>query len=226
VVDALGLFAQLIGAQLALEDRVEQADTALLDANAKLQLRDQFVAVLGHDLRSTLRTISVGSEMLRKRWPDASPPPALLGTIRQACRRMAGLVDDSLDFARGKLGGGIPIHPVPRARLLEDIEEVAEEMRLAHPDVVIKTSLFVPDTVICDVQRLGKLLGNLIGNAMRHGDTTQPVTITADSRAGHLAIAMSNFGRPIPEHMIGRLFQPFTRASGTERTAEGLGLGH
>jgi len=44
VVDALGLFAQLIGAQLALEDRVEQADTALLDANAKLQLRDQFVA--------------------------------------------------------------------------------------------------------------------------------------------------------------------------------------
>lgn len=127
ILKSLELFALLIGNSLETEEKLQQAATELSAANDAGELRDQFIAVLGHDLRSPLQSISMATEMLQLE-PQSPRGASLLGHIRTSLTRIGGLVDDVLDFARGRLGGGIPVtlrvEDALERRLLEVVQEV------------------------------------------------------------------------------------------------------
>ena len=102
------LFADLIGFHLDVQERLRVSETALLDERKTSELREQFIAVLGHDLRNPLASIDAGVRLLR-RMPLSGKAAQIVSLMRSSASRMAGLIDNVLDFARGRLGGGFSV---------------------------------------------------------------------------------------------------------------------
>ncbi len=127
---SMELLADLVGSYLDKEDRLREAESALLDAQRVADLRDQFIAVLGHDLRSPLQAISMAADALDMEATSARQQQ-MLAHIVSGVSRMDGLINDVLDFARGRLGGGIPISLRETHTLQDDLERVAEEVAIA-----------------------------------------------------------------------------------------------
>lgn len=222
ILKTFTLFAELIASQLDNEERLRLANSALADATAVSDLREQFIAVLGHDLRNPLASISASAEMLQYE-PVSEQGKKLLGFVRGSVARMAALIDDVLDFARGRLGGGITL-----ARGAENLEplltQVVGESRASHPDREILARLALSEPVYCDRSRIGQLVSNLLENALTHGAAGQPIRLQAATRDGVLSLWVANGGEPIPDAALDRLFQPFFRER-IRASQQGLGLG-
>ena len=226
-VRTLELFADLIAAQLDIEQRLEESDGALHAAEDTAKLRDQFIAVLGHDLRSPLQALALGTEMLRQaplhaRWERH------LDRMKRSADRMSGLIGDVLDFARGRLGDGIPIDRRSDDSLSSQIRQVIAEVQSGCPGKVIQASVKLEAPVNCDPERVAQLFSNLLANAVAHGDSAQPIQVKARSNSKGMTLSVSNGGMPIPAETRARLFEPFWRGRsvhGKPSMALGLGLG-
>ncbi|HXS73760.1 MAG TPA: GAF domain-containing sensor histidine kinase [Rhodanobacteraceae bacterium] len=223
VLRTLQLFARLIASRMDLEEQIKQDQSALLDAKATAKLRDQFIAILGHDLRCPVQAIRMSGEVLRNRLPDGREH-RMAEDILLSCDRIAELISNVLDFARGQLGGGIPVTLQPAPGLSARLQHVVKEIERAQPGHRIETTMAIQHEVVCDQERVAQLLSNLVSNAVRHGAEDRPVRISVRSGIGLFEIIVENFGKPIPPAMMRRLFQPFTRGEEPNSKA-GLGLG-
>lgn len=217
-------FADLIAHMLELEDKQSAVELALLDATATAELRDQFIAVLGHDLRNPLASLSATGEILARR---SSEPDVLRAAerIRSATRRMAGLISDVMDFARVRMGGHLDASFEEIGDLEDAFRDVVAELRLAHPQQVIHETLQVSVPVTGNRGRLQQVLSNLLGNAIGHGQPDRPIDVSARTQDGWLAVSVRNWGVPIPAESLSKIFQPYWRpAESRERGGLGLGL--
>ena len=223
VLQTLELFAQLIATQLDTDDRLVRNDEELSASHDRAKLREQFIAVLGHDLRNPLQAISMAAEMLLL---DPLPPAAQRNVrrIQGSVERMSDLVHDLLDFARGRLGGGIPVALHAHDDLAAELQEVVTENRVAHPQRMIQAQFAFDTAVVCDCSRLAQLLDNLLANALAHGAVDQPVRVDARCEEGSFVLSVHNGGTAIATDKLGRLFQPFSRTLSDE-PGPGLGLG-
>jgi signal transduction histidine kinase len=214
-------FAQLIGAQLDLQDRLDSSEAALSQAHESATGRERFIAVLGHDLRNPLASVEAGVQMLRKH-PTAERADLILDRMLDSCRRMEVMIHDVLDFARGRLGDGLQIKPARDGNLAEALAHVVEELTVDGREV--RTRIELDHAVVCDVPRVAQLLSNLLGNALTHGDPGQEIEVIARAVDGRFTLRVSNGGEPIPPARLAELFQPF---SGQEEggARDGLGLG-
>ena len=216
-------FAALIAAQLESQMVQEREHAALLDERAAGELREQFIAILGHDLRNPLQAVFAGGELLERKLKD----PALLtiaGRIKTNARRMSSLIDDVLDFARGRLGGGIGVELTEVENINTGLATVVQELLDAQPDVKILADIHVDRPVRCDLGRLQQVASNLLGNALTHGLPHSPVKIRASTDETDLVLEVWNAGEPIPRESIGKIFEPFWRHS-VSASRHGLGLG-
>ena len=144
VLQTLELFAQLIASQLDADDRMLRTDAELSASHDLAKLREQFIAVLGHDLQNPLQAISMAAEMLLL---DPLPSAARRNVqrIQGSVDRMSDLVHDVLDFARGRLGGGIPVALHAHADLAADLQQVVTEHNGGPPIAADKLGrLFQP----------------------------------------------------------------------------------
>ena len=217
------LFAELIGQHLAARERLAKSQAALLDAREASELREQFIAVLGHDLRNPLASIDGAARLIGKTPLDARAT-SLLGMMRLSVGRMAGLIDNVLDLARGRLGGGFAVELRRDTELAAELEHVVAELRIAHPDREIDVAIEIGSAIEADRRRLGQLLSNLVSNALIHGSHTHPVRVRAATGPQGFELCVANAGEPIPEAARRQLFQPFARSSARPYGA-GLGLG-
>jgi signal transduction histidine kinase len=222
IQNTLMLFAELISRQLVNEVRINASESALSDALETSQLREQFIAVLGHDLRTPLGALLNGTELLRHHATPAAVP--VLNRMRRSIERIAGLIDDVLDFTRGRMGGGISLNMRHEKALHLTLAQVVEELRAAHADRQIVAVLPEDLALLCDAARMGQLLSNLLKNALIHGSQSEPVHVRASQVNGIFELAVSNQGSPISREVVAKLFKPFWRAQGHSRS-EGLGLG-
>jgi signal transduction histidine kinase len=223
VIGMFKLFAELIAFHLDAHDRVARSEARLSDQIGEATLREQFIAVLGHDLRNPLASIDAGAAMLLKR-PLDDQSAGIVHLIRQSASRMAGLIDDVLDFARGRLGGGVTLARNADQPLLPILRQVVEELRATDPRRVIEADFVLTEGIHCDASRVGQLFSNLLGNALSHGAAGTPVRAHAATHDGIFELSVSNAGEPIPPEALERLFQPFFRAD-VQPTKQGLGLG-
>jgi signal transduction histidine kinase len=183
--------------------------------------------VLGHDLRTPLGAIQHGVELLRLKDLDAYLMP-VLQRMQRSVGRMSALVDDMVDFTRGRMGGGIALEMRHESGLDVPFGQVIDELRELHPEASIIARIEPGLTLLCDVARLAQLLSNLLKNAIVHGDTSAPVHVTIASNDGRFRIAVSNRGPDLTPELIGQLFKPFWRAqarSTHQGMHQGLGLG-
>lgn len=216
------LFADLIGFHLDARDRWERSETALVDERATAELREQFIAVLGHDLRNPLASIEGGTRLLEKAALDEKSA-IVVALMQNSARRMGRLIDDVLDLARGRLGGGLALDPVEHA-LAPVLEQVVAELRSTHADRPVDLIVALDRPVRCDPGRIGQLLSNLLANAMTHGAAETPVRVRAATEGARFVLSVANAGSPISPETQARLFQPFFRAPG-RADHQGLGLG-
>ncbi|PWF49030.1 GAF domain-containing sensor histidine kinase [Massilia glaciei] len=223
IVDTLTLLAELVSRQLEDEQRIGASEAALLSERANSELREQFIAVLGHDLRTPLLSILTGAELLR-RLPLEPHALSIVERIKRSGRRMASLVDDVVDFTRGRMGGGIPLDAVETTELGQQLLHVVAELKDVHGGRVIDSEIDLNTTVYCDPKRIAQMLSNLLVNALTHGAPDHPVTVRARSDDGALFLSVSNAGAPIADETLQQLFQPFWRGSNSG-PSEGLGLG-
>jgi sigma-B regulation protein RsbU (phosphoserine phosphatase) len=186
------------------------------------ELREQFIAVLGHDLRNPLASISAGTRLLaRESRNDAEA--RILVMMQATVFRMAGLIDNVLDFARGRLGGGIALD-----RQVHDLQpalhQVVEELRTATPDRMLEERYALHGPVSCDRTRICQLASNLVGNALTHGSAREPVRLEARTTCDAFELSVTNGGEPILPAAMEKLFQPFFRGQ-VRLSKQGLGLG-
>ncbi len=144
--------------------------------------------------------------------------------MQNSVQRMAGLIDNVLDFARGRLGGGFVVERRPDPALGQSLEQVIAELRTAQPDRRIVSDIVLTQTVSADGRRIAQLFSNLLSNALTHGSDQAPVSVRARAQDGWFELSVANAGEPIPAGTLERLFHPFTRAS-ARPMQEGLGLG-
>lgn len=223
LIRTLTLFAQLIATNLDADVAIQRKTRELETARADTAMRDQFVAVLGHDLRNPLNSIGISAEVLETRVTEPKAR-AMVAVIRRSCTRMAGLIDDVLDFARGTLGSGIPVTLEDSDLLATLLRQVVSEIQLGNPDRAITSELDLPGIVRCDAPRIAQLAGNLLANAMAHGEPATGVSLTAKAADGVFTLSVHNQGPEIPADLLPRIFEPFVRAA-SNRTRSGLGLG-
>ena len=221
VIGMFKLFAALIAFHLEAGHRLATAQADLLDARATSLLREQFIAVLGHDLRNPLASVAAGTRLLQKtRLEDKAL--SILDMMGKSVSRMSALIDNVMDLARGRLGGGLtmmrtgePLEPALR--------HVVDELRSAYPDRRIEAEFSLTRSVEVDRERVAQLLSNLLGNALVYGVETEPVRVKA-STGRDFELSVSNKGPAIPSETMQRLFQPFARGD-VRPNQQGLGLG-
>jgi len=209
-VPRTGAVREWIGMMTDISDRVRVE-----------QAREQFIAILGHDLRNPLAAILMGAEILGE-LPE--PHRSVVARLVRSGHRIEAMIRDLLDFARGRLGGGIPVVPQP-CDLLTVCNEVVEEMKQAHPERAIGFEAVGDLRGDWDPDRVEQLISNLVGNAVAHG--TGPVRVTARDEGDDVVTTVHNQGPAIPSALLPILFEPFTRpASAADGgPSKGLGLG-
>ena len=149
---------------------------------------------------------------------------SIVATMLRSCRRIDELVRNTLDFARGKLGGGIPVRKSVDGRLAKELEQVIAEIQSSNPKSRVEVTTRFDQSVYCDASRMAQLLGNLVGNAISHGSSDHPIQINVESSADGFEMSVANRGKPIPEYLMDKLFAPFTKAA-SDAPRPGLGLG-
>ncbi|WP_313620858.1 ATP-binding protein [Achromobacter sp.] len=183
--------------------------------------RTALLAMLGHDLRDPLQSISMAATLLSR-----TDTGARMGErIRYSSGRMQRLISQVLDLSRlqGGLGLGIEKRLCDLSAM---VNSLIEEKRQAYPGLRIEPD--VPDglTLMADTDRIAQVVTNLMSNARQHGAPRQPILVKAGLSGDVITLSVTNHGDPIAEDLLAHLFSPFKPESvGQSRNRNGLGLG-
>ena len=221
IVGMFKLFAELIATHLDSAARVEASEGELALEKRNSELREQFIAVLGHDLRNPLASIQGGLRLLNKK-VDAEGQGWIVH-LQSSVTRMAALIDNVMDFARARLGAGVQLS-LKEENLELVIRQVISEFENVHPGRTIISILDIPGKVKVDAGRIAQMVSNLLGNAISYGALDQPITVTAKRTNAGFEIGITNHGSPIPTEAMQHLFTAFHRGD-VLPNQKGLGLG-
>ena len=193
--------------------------------------RDTFLAILGHDLRSPLSAIAnSGLYLSAPGLLPAGGPLNAAKTVNRSAARMSGMIKDLLEYTRARLGRAIPISP--EVGSMEEICRTAfHEIRAVHPERSFKLETSGDLSGRFDAERFQQVLMNLLENAVRHGDRTQPITLSAHGDPLQVTVRVQNHGQPIPEDQLQVIFNPLVQIpsalvdeASEPSTSLGLGL--
>jgi signal transduction histidine kinase len=217
------LFTDLISFHLHAIEELNISQQSLAEEQHTSELRDQFIAILGHDLRNPVGAIRNSAQLLLRNTLNERQI-RLVNIIHDSTYRITGLIENVLDFARGRLGSGITLTLNADEQLKPILNQVVSELQTIWPDREIQVIYDLIEPVKCDGKRIAQLFSNLLGNALTYGDPATPVKVKTACSKGEFLLSVTNSGKQIPSAKLARLFQPFSRGEG-EQDKEGLGLG-
>ena len=160
--------ALLEARHLLVQDR-RRMEAELKHERDVAELRERFIAVLGHDLRNPLAAIDAGLRLI-ERDPTSAQALAVMAMMKTSAVRMAKLIGSTLDLARSRLGGGLEVRKSTDGPLEPVLEQVITELRWSRPEARIETKMELTCPVPCDPDRIGQMFSNLLSNALTHGD--------------------------------------------------------
>ncbi|HTN21116.1 MAG TPA: GAF domain-containing sensor histidine kinase [Pelobium sp.] len=216
------LFADLIAFHMDAIEKMYRSEKELIEERETAVLREQFIAVLGHDLRNPLNSVmNIAKILLRS--PDEERVEKLAHILQDSSFRMRALIDNILDFARGRLGDGITLEK-SHQHLKNNIQMVVDELAIANPDADIQIQYDLDSPVYCDGGRFEQLLSNLLSNAISYGHKDKPILVKAKKEGDELLLSVVNSSEKIPDEVLYQLFKPFVRGENKSKN-NGLGLG-
>jgi len=215
------LFSDLVGFHLEADDRLRASESALNAQTETARRREQFVAALGHEIRTPLQAIAGGLAVV-ERVPDQAARVAPM--VRRSVERIGELVEDLMDLARGQLGSGMSVSPVLCNDLAQRLTQVVEETRTARPGSRIDFDCRLHGPLWCDPARIVQVAANLLSNAVTHGTPGRPIKVFASASGDQFTFSSSNAAPQMSSSEVARLFQPYFRPT-TNTAGSGLGLG-
>lgn len=218
------LYSELISFHLDAVEELDRVSANLMEERKIAELRETFIAILGHDLRNPVSTTRMCADILLKLSTDDT-------AIRQAeiikatTYRMQGLIDNLLDFAMGNLGDGIKLEmTTDNSQLQKVLEQVLQEMKTLDSHHEIKDNIQLKNAVSCDLNRIAQLFSNLLGNAIKHGAENKPIEVDIYTTDQEFVLSVSNAGTKISDSAMENLFKPFF-SENANRSKKSLGLG-
>ncbi len=195
-------------------------------ARAAIEQRDQFLAMLGHELRNPLGAIVMAADLIGVDHDRANVAKRLVILSRQA-HHLSRLVDDLLDVARVTTGKvRLQKEPLAIDELVESsITMISEQARARELEIV--ADLESGAIVEGDPVRLTQILNNLLGNAVKYSPNRTTIRVASRiSEAGEYEVRVRDEGIGIEPSMLGRVFELFAQAeAGLDRSDGGMGIG-
>ena len=206
-----------------LEEQRRALSARLTNRIETLRVNEMFNALLAHDLRSPLSAILASARLLERR---SSETVALETAARIVAsgNRMARMIEDMLDLARARLGGGIPVNREP-ADFKALVERVMREHQAAVPDRSVEAGYEGQFNGYWDAERIAQAASNLIGNALKHGSAPAPVRVRLDGTDDESILLIVKNSGAIPQDVLPHLFDPFRGGGHQSGRSDGLGLG-
>jgi PAS domain S-box-containing protein len=217
-------FTRDITERKLLEQQLERRVEELAEADRR---KDEFLALLGHELRNPLAAVSAAAELMQARGTDPASVQRTSELISRQVRQMARLTDDLLDVARINYGR-IDLRK-ERVHLAAIVGRAIETVRplLEGSRQELRVSL-CPENVLllADAARLEQVLVNLLANASKYSDIGSEVQLEVECLDTTAMLRVRDSGVGISADMLGRIFEPFTRLTSVgEDERGGLGLG-
>lgn len=207
----------------------EGIDQALAESTKRFtdkldRARELFMGALGHDLRTPLHVTMQCAQYLSRPETATRTHAQIGGYIAESAEDIRDMVEDLLDVVKTKLGGSMPIS-IESVDLVGLCHAAVNEIRITHPSVNFQTS--VPNALfgMWDGRRLRQLLMNLLKNAVQHGDASLPIALSAQREGTDALVTVHNQGKPIPTHLLPKLFEPLTRGEHIPEHQRGASLG-
>ncbi|NUP10474.1 MAG: response regulator [Polyangiaceae bacterium] len=196
-------------------------DNALLyrEARQAIQMREEVLAVVSHDLRNLLGTISMRAQLLSQKRGQADSPQAILRTAKQMTRLMNDLVDAaSIDASHLSLDRKPQSVGPLCSEAIDTLRPIADEKSVAVEQSIPPT---LPDA-LCDRDRVLQVLSNLVSNAIKFTPSGGAIDVRARRVNGSIELSIHDTGPGIPSAQVPHLFDRFWRA---DSHCEGAGLG-
>jgi light-regulated signal transduction histidine kinase (bacteriophytochrome) len=184
--------------------------------------RMQLLAMLGHDLRDPLQSISMAATVLQ----HGAQPQQLGQRIERSSGRMQRLISQVLDMSRLDSGLGLAMRKTD-VDLSKMVEDLLDEIRIAHPGTAYHADIAPAVHGCADPDRMAQVISNLLSNARHHGANGEPILVSLRAENGQAVLEVRNDGAPIPPELEAQLFNPFKRMAlqnRSNRTGMGLGL--
>jgi signal transduction histidine kinase len=204
-------------------------ESAITYAEKTDRTRDTFLAILGHDLRSPLATMTMAGDYLTRPGEGSERTIQIGARVKRSAAAMTTMVNDLLEYARTELGGKMPVSPI-----LGDLRDICraavDDATAHHPDCEFKLVCEGETIGDFDAPRLAQVFSNLLNNAAQYRSDKQPVTLEAKSDKAAWIVTVTNFGSEIPAAAQRAIFDPLVQLSisadqkGPASTSLGLGL--
>ncbi|WP_220747110.1 MULTISPECIES: PAS domain-containing sensor histidine kinase [Jannaschia] len=199
-------------------------EAAVASHSQQLKLREQFMSVLGHDLRNPLAAVISALRILGRRHKDDATTHVLTQALRSA-ESMGRIVDDVQDFARFSLGSDkAAMRFEPDTKLAEAVAEAVAAFRFETSFATIEESYTNTDPTLCDPARIAQLVTKILDNAVVYGAADEPINLRLYDQDNTVVLEIENRGQEVPADMVPLLFEPFQRVKQDARDG-GLGLG-
>ncbi|MFF7708471.1 ATP-binding protein [Pseudomonas sp. NPDC007930] len=210
--------------ETAIADALRSAlvELALNRAGEIDRMRQRLIAMLGHDLRNPLQSISMAASMLRS---NEQRDTQLRQHISQSSGRMERLISQVLEMSRLQTGMGMMVNR-EQVDLSALTESIVTETLVAFPGMQVDTQIEPNVQLLADPDRFAQIITNLLGNARYHGLPGRPVGLGLAQRGGQTTLTVTNEATELPPERLSSLFQAFKPASNQpSRNKNGLGIG-
>ena len=202
------------------EERLQAINAELMEVDRR---KDQFLAMLGHELRNPLAAIQLAVTLLKR--PAEQPRAGEM--IRRQTDHLVRLVDDLLEISR--ISTGKLTLKKQRTFVMNLVQQAVETCRPLIEDKQLELSVFLPPAQIAleaDPARLTQALANLLTNAAKYTPTGGRISLRAARESGDVVFRVKDTGMGIPREMLGKIFEAFIQGDQSlDRSAGGLGLG-
>jgi PAS domain S-box-containing protein len=222
--DEAGVPSRIVGVNMDITAR-KKAEEALKQADRR---KDEFLAVLGHELRNPLGIINSSIELLRWEAPTDPTVTELHGMMERQVKHMSQLLDDLLDTSRINRGQ-IRLKKEPWD-FTQIVRETAQDFRPRVEGTGLELIVDLPDRplwIAGDRTRLVQIIGNLLSNAQKYTEIGGRIAVrlTAFSQSAAV-LTIQDTGAGMEPEVLARAFEPFSQANaGFDRRGGGLGLG-
>ena len=215
-------------AQLISEVAERKHAEALLKEEARR--KDEFISILGHELRNPLAAMQSGIELLRNAGPAESKLPWARELLQRQLKHLKRLIDDLLDVTRITSGRvQLQRETIDLRNVIEHSLDAAQPLITEHKHEVRVNLPVEPLYMSGDPVRLTQVFGNLLTNAAKYTSPGGMIMLSAEIDAGPpraVTVRVRDTGAGIPEEMLDRVFELFTQADHeATRTQTGLGIG-
>ena len=221
--DAEGHLIGLVGTSVDITDRKQMEDALRLSE----QRKDEFLAMLAHELRNPLAPIGTAAQLLQLAPDDPARVREISDIIQRQVRHMTGLVDDLLDVSRVTRGLVVfAREPVDIARVFALAMEQVAPLVQARGHVLEGDAGQCAAFVTGDQHRLVQVVSNLLDNAAKYTPPGGRIALACDCTADKVTIRVSDSGIGMESELVPAVFDLFTQAAcGPDRTMGGLGIG-